>query len=343
MEIMRDHFHWPHMRRGVERICGRCTTCKQAKSKVQPNGLYIPLPIPTHPWIDISMDFVMGLPRTRTGRDSIFVVVDRFSKMAHFIAFHKTDDASHVANLFFKEIVRLHGMPRSIVSDRDTKFLRYFWKTLWSKLGTKLLFSTTCHPQTDGQTDVVNRTLGTLLRALIKKNLRTWEECLPHIEFAYNHAVHSASKYSPFQIVYGFNPLSPLDLMRLPVSERVSIDGKKKAELVQQIHENATRNIEEKTKLYAKQANKGRRQVVFNIGDQVWVHLRKERFPTEIKSKLMPRIDDDLDLRSNTFQEGGDDMILDSTKDEEHEPELEPELVAEEEHEPELEQELVAE
>jgi len=163
----------------------------------------------------------------------------------------------HVANLFFKEIVRLHGMPRSIVSDRNTKFLSYFWKTLWFKLGTKLLFSTTCHPQTDGQTEVVNRTLGTLLRALIKKNLKTWEECLPHIEFAYNHVVHSASKYSPFQIVYGFNPISPFDLIPLPLSERVSIDGKKKAELVQQIHENVRRNIEEKTKLYAKQANKG--------------------------------------------------------------------------------------
>ncbi|CAA7055065.1 unnamed protein product [Microthlaspi erraticum] len=241
-----DHFHWPHMIRDVERICSRCATCKQSKSKVQPHGLYTPLPIPSHPWTDISMDFVLGLPRTRTGKDSIFVIVDRFSKMAHFVACRKTDDASHVAALFFKEIVRLHGMPRTIVSDRDTKFLSYFWKTLWSKLGTKLLFSTTCHPQTDGQTEVVNRTLGTLLRALIKKNLKSWDECLPHIEFAYNHAVHSASKFSPFEIVYGFKPISPLDLMPLPLSERLSTDGKHKAETVKKIHEQARRNIEAK-------------------------------------------------------------------------------------------------
>ena len=289
--ILHDHFFWPHMKRDVERICEKCITCKQAKSKLKPHGLYTPLPIPSEPWTDISMDFVLGLPRTKRGRDSVFVVVDRFSKMAHFIACHKTDDASHIADLFFKEIVRLHGMPRTIVSDRDAKFLSYFWKTLWGKLGTKLLFSTTCHPQTDGQTEVVNRTLSSLLRAIIKKNLKTWEDCLPHVEFAYNISIHSATKFSPFEIVYGFNPLSPLDLTPLPLSERVNLDGKKKAEFVKQIHEKARLNVERRTEQYVRQANKGRKKVVFVPGDWVWLHLRKERFPEQRRSKLLPRGD----------------------------------------------------
>ena len=113
--------------------------------------------------------------------------------MSHFIPCHKTDDTSHVANLFFKEVVRLHGIPKSIVFNRDTKFLNYFWKTLWKNLGSKLLFSTACHPQTDGQTEVVNQTLSTLLRTTVNKNLKNWNECLTYVEFAYNHSVHSAT------------------------------------------------------------------------------------------------------------------------------------------------------
>uniref|UniRef100_A0A2N9GLL5 Reverse transcriptase n=1 Tax=Fagus sylvatica TaxID=28930 RepID=A0A2N9GLL5_FAGSY len=249
-----------------------CITCRKAKSKVLPHGLYTPLPVPSEPWVDISMDFVLGLPRTKRGRDSIFVVVDRFSKMAHFIPCHKTDDATNIADLFFREIVRLHGVPWSIVSDRDVKFLSYFWKVLWGKLGTKLLFSTTCHLQTDGQTEVVNRTLTQLLRTVVHKNLKTWEDCLPFIEFAYNRAMHTTTSYSPFEIVYGFNPLTPLDLMPLPVDGRSSLDGQKKVELVKSLHERVRLQIAQKNERVAAQANKGRRRVIFEPGD--WVKIR---------------------------------------------------------------------
>jgi len=113
-DILAGHFFWPKMRRDVERFVARCTTCQKAKSRLNPHGLYMPLPVPSVPWEDISMDFVVGLPRTRKGRDSIFVVVDRFSKMAHFIPCHKIDDATNIADLFFPEIVRLYGVPNII-------------------------------------------------------------------------------------------------------------------------------------------------------------------------------------------------------------------------------------
>jgi hypothetical protein len=170
-DVLATHFFWPKMRHDLERYVSRCTTCNKVKSRLDPHGLYMPLPIPSVPWEDFSIDFVIGSPRTKRGRDSIFVVADHFSKMAHFIPCHKSDNASHVADLFFTEIVRLHGVPNTIVLDRDAKFLSYFWRTLLLKLGTKLLFSTTCHPQIDGQTEVVNRTLSTMLRAILKSNL----------------------------------------------------------------------------------------------------------------------------------------------------------------------------
>ena len=153
------------------------------------------------------------------------------------------------------------------------------------------MFSTTCHPQTDGQTEVVNRTLSQLLRTVIQKNLKSWEDCLPFIEFAFNRSMHSTTSCSPFELVYGFNPLTPLDLIPLPIDERASLDGKRKAELVQSIHEKARLQIEKRNEHYAKQANKGRRRVIFQPGDWVWVHMRKERFPENRKSKLNPRGD----------------------------------------------------
>ena len=260
--MLREHYYWPGMEKNVQDIIKRCSTCQIAKSHSLPQGLYTPLPIPTMPWVDVSMDFILGLPKTQRNKDSIFVVVDRFSKMAHFIPCNKTNDATHIAELYFKEVMRLHGIPRSIISDRDTKFLSHFWVTLWKKLGTKLKYSTTCHPQTDGQTEVTNRTLGTLLRVLIRNQAKAWDLLLPHAEFAYNKTPSKATGLSPFKVVYGIEPLNPLDLIPRPLDQRPSADAMERVKEIQKLHELVKAKIEKTTLSYMAQANKKKKREV---------------------------------------------------------------------------------
>jgi hypothetical protein len=145
-------YFWLGMRTDVKKFLDRCMICHHTKGKRKNTGLCQPLPIPEIPWDTVSMDFIMGLARTQRGYDSIFVVVNKFSKMAHFIPCQKTNDTTHIMNLFFEEVIRLHGLPRSIISDRDTNFVGHFWRTLWKKLGTSFSLSSTYHPQTNGQT-----------------------------------------------------------------------------------------------------------------------------------------------------------------------------------------------
>jgi len=171
--MLKEHFFWPKMGRDIHEVISKCSICLKAKSQFhQGFGLYTPLPILNGPWEYVSMDFIVSLPRTQRGNDAIMVVVDYLSKTTHFIPFEKIDDASRVAYLYSKEVVKLHGIPRSIVSDRDTKFLSHFWRCLWWLLGTKLLYNTSHNPQIDGQIEVTNKTLATLLRRLVSKTIK---------------------------------------------------------------------------------------------------------------------------------------------------------------------------
>jgi hypothetical protein len=185
--------------------------------------LHLPLPVPSKPWEHASMDFVMGLPPTSKRSNSIMVVVDRFSKMAHFVACKKVHDASSIAGLYFKDIYKLHGLPSSIVSDRDSKFLAHLWRTLWKKLGTNLNYSTSFHPQTDGQTEIVNWSLGNLLRCLIKENPREWEVILPLAKFAFNASINRTTQSFPFEVVYGLQPAGVADLLPLPLPTKSNL------------------------------------------------------------------------------------------------------------------------
>ncbi|XP_074305693.1 uncharacterized protein LOC141640914 [Silene latifolia] len=255
LEVLREHFYWPKMQGDVHNIVSKCVTCHIAKISFKP-GEYTPLPVPVRPWEDVSIDFIVALACTHWGKDTIMVVVDRFSKMAHFVACHKTDDASGVAYL---------------------------------KVGTKLLFSTSHHPQTDGQTEVTNRILGTILQGLVSKTQKDLDLKLAHAEFAYNRSPTFATTHSPLEVVYELNPYLPLDLIPLPKGELVHKDAKSKLKAMIKLHEQVRDRIMSVNEVYKKKLNKQRRQKLFEPGDLVWIHLRKEHFPSKSKNKLMPR------------------------------------------------------
>ena len=155
-------------------------------------------------------------------------------------------------------------------------------------MGTLLKFSTTCHPQTDGQTEVTNPTLGTLLRALVKKDIKAWDELLPHAEFAFNRVPSKATGLSPFQIVYGQNPKAPLDLIPIPTPTKFSWEAEKRSKEIQDLHSHIRERLEKSNAHAMSQANKHKKNVQYQPGDLVWIHLRKECFPSKRKSKLIP-------------------------------------------------------
>ncbi|KAH9715447.1 Endonuclease [Citrus sinensis] len=289
LALIANTYFWPTMRCEVYHYVETCCICQVSKGAATNAGLYMPLPIPTQPWADISMDFVLGLPRTQRGMDSIFVVVDRFSKMAHFIACKKTTDALTVARLFFKEVYRLHGLPSSIVSDRDTRFLSHFWKTLWKLTNTRLNFSSAYHPQTDGQTEVVNRSLGNHLRSLVGDNLKMWDQKLYQVEFAYNRAVNRSTGLSPFKVNYGYNPRAPIDLALIPDLVRNSSKEEDFIEQLKKIHETTQESLKQTTEGYKIVADKKRRALKFQVGDLVWTVLTKDRFSVGEYNKLSAR------------------------------------------------------
>jgi hypothetical protein len=188
----------------------KCIECQQVKEKHRhPTGLLQPLPIPEWKWETISMDFITGLPTSTKQNDVIMVVVDKLSESDHFIPVKFTCKVIDLAQVFMQEIFRLHGMPKEIVFDRDTKFISNFWKSLMAGLETKLFFSTAYHPQTNEKIERVNQILEDMIRMHVIHQPKKWEDYLPLVEFACNNSYQASLKMSPFEVLYGrpFNTL----------------------------------------------------------------------------------------------------------------------------------------
>ncbi|PKI57325.1 hypothetical protein CRG98_022270, partial [Punica granatum] len=226
LHLVQTSYFWPTIHKEVEKYVQRCKVCQVFNGTATNAGLlYMPLPILSQPWVDISMDFVLDLPLTQQDNDSIYVVVDRFSNMTHFIPYKKTTDVVRVAQLYFRE--------------------------------------------TDGQTEVVNRSLGNLLRGSVGEHVKSWDHKLSQTEFAHNHAVNRSTGFSAFQVVYFVTPKGPLDL--LPVPDKTRVHGKAIDFIhrLQEIHEAVHNNLEKAARKYKTVADRRRRHLDFEVGDFV--------------------------------------------------------------------------
>lgn len=281
-DLLSRTYFWPGMAADADKYVKACHQCHRSKpSRSPPKGLLKPLAIPVAPWRDISVDFITPLPTCRrAGTDyrHLMVVVDRLTKMRHFIAC-STMDAAEVANLFVSRIFCLHGAPDTIVSDRGTNFVSQLWTQISQRLGIKITASTAFHPETDGQTERVNAVLEMYLRNYVTFHQDDWADWLPLAEFASNNAISETTRLSPFFANYGFHPMlgieppkpQPVGLSTHQAKEWLRAEEITKgfAEILQYLQE-SIRESQERQEFYA---NQGRVQSPrYAAGDWVWLN-----------------------------------------------------------------------
>jgi len=268
---LKRHFAWKGMKNDVDNFIKQCNTCQQAKHSLQhPMGLLQPLPIPTGIWQDITMDFIEGLPKSE-GYSVILVVVDRLTKYAHFIAIKHPYTAASIAKTFMENVVKLHGMPKSIVTDRDTIFVSQFWKEFFKAYKVNLKFSTAYHPQTDGQSERVNQCLEMYLRCAIHDSPQTWKSWLPLAELWYNTSLHSSLGCTPFKALYGHDP----DLGLLPTTtQTTSVSVTEQIENREQHIQALRQHLARAQNKFKVQADKHRTDHQFAVGDKVLLKLQ---------------------------------------------------------------------
>ncbi|KAJ9552733.1 hypothetical protein OSB04_016778 [Centaurea solstitialis] len=286
---LRANYWWSGMKREVARYVESCLTCLKVKAEHQkPHGKLQPLEIPVWKWENITMDLITKLPRTSRKFDAIWVIVDRLTKSAHFLSIWESYTLEQLAKLYVKEVVKRHGVPVSIISDRDTRFTSRFWERFHADMGTRLHISTAYHPQTDGQSERTIQTLEDMLRACVLDFGGSWDMYLPSAEFSYNNSYHSSIGMPPYEMLYGRKCRTPICWGK--VGQRVIRSTK----VVQQTTEQIQRIRERLRTAHSRQksyADRRRSDLEFEVGDRVplKVSLWKGVIRFRNRGKLGPR------------------------------------------------------
>ena len=291
LEVTRRFFYWSHMTQEVRQFVLDCPVCQTEKgSHLRPAGKLMPLEIPQRKWDHVVLDFVVGMP-VQGEYDAICTVVDKATKMCHFIPCSERITAKQVAKLYWQNVGKLHGIPSVLISDRDVRFTSRFWKELWRLLGTNLRMGSGFHPESSGQVEIFNQLLEQTLRCTIHQlgETRDWVEVLPTIEFAVNNTPNRTTGYSAFFLNYGYHPLHPLQLLHSP--EETNIEAVVQfTSRMQRDFEMALQQLQRAREQMMHQTDWQRRSVEFQEGDNVLLstrHIRFRRCPTKLQRRYV--------------------------------------------------------
>ncbi|KAL4278692.1 hypothetical protein GQ457_03G025630 [Hibiscus cannabinus] len=268
------NFYWKNMRKDMRQFVRECQMCQRMKSdSLAPAGLLQPLPIPNQVFEDISLDFITGLPKSN-GKEAILVVVDRLTKYGHFFALPRHYDSVFIAKVMVQGVIKLHGIPRSMVSDRDRNFVSELWKELARLQGTELGMSSAYHPQTDGQTKALNRCLEMYLRCLAGDEPTQWERYLAWAEYWYNTTYQASAGMTPFKALYGRDPPTIVDYLEgSSINDQVSKELYERDVLLRELK----RNLVRAQSRMKNQADKHRREMELDEGSWAFVRLQPYR------------------------------------------------------------------
>jgi transposase InsO family protein len=278
-KLIASRYYWKGLSATVDRYIRNCHACRRSNApRDRTPGLLHPLPVPQRPWQHVTMDY-QSFPKDAQGYDTVFVVVDRLSKQAFSIPCYKTTTAKDMARLYIHNIYRIRGAPESIVSDRGPQFISDFWDEFCRILGIKLKLSTAFHPETDGQTEIMNQYLARRLRPFVNYYQDNWSELLPMMDYAQLTLPHESIGMSPFELLYGYQPRTSFDwkMPKEPVTVRERLNREEAQAMAKGMHqawETARTAMQQAQEKAQRDVNRHRREVDFQVGDHVWVSTK---------------------------------------------------------------------